>query len=91
MTARARAFLAKYGHPEAEIELVLPSEILMRDGMECGICSEPILSTAELCFDHIIPLVAGGAHTLDNLQSAHRRCNSRKDAMVRRDEDAPIT
>jgi 5-methylcytosine-specific restriction endonuclease McrA len=28
--------------------------------------------------DHIIPLSAGGAHTLDNVACAHRSCNLEK-------------
>ena len=48
-----------------------------RDGMICGICHEPV-SEGTLSFDHIIALANGGPHTQDNLQVAHRICNSRK-------------
>lgn len=45
--------------------------LIKRDGMRCFIDGHPIESEADMEFDHIKPLVAGGPTTLDNLaQSA---------------------
>lgn len=40
----------------------------------CAYCDAPGPST----IDHMIPLARGGAHALENLTSACKRCNSRK-------------
>jgi 5-methylcytosine-specific restriction endonuclease McrA len=55
--------------------------VAARAGMVCAICGEPV-TPETLSFDHIIPLVRGGAHTTANLQVAHRVCNSRKGARL---------
>jgi 5-methylcytosine-specific restriction endonuclease McrA len=51
----------------------------------CAICGEPPRgrmpehpSGDPLTADHIIPVSRGGSSTWDNLQAAHRSCNSRK-------------
>lgn len=46
------------------------------DGL-CGICKAPV-SLEEFTIDHIIPLSRGGPHLFENLQPAHKACNSRK-------------
>lgn len=33
---------------------------------------------ADLHFDHVIPVSRGGAHSMDNIKSAHAVCNLRK-------------
>jgi 5-methylcytosine-specific restriction endonuclease McrA len=43
----------------------------------CGICGEPV-SLESFTIDHIIPVSRRGPHLFDNLQPAHRSCNSRK-------------
>lgn len=43
----------------------------------CGICREPV-GLDEFTIDHIVPLSRGGPHLFDNMQPAHRACNSRK-------------
>ena len=54
------------------------------DEPPCGICGEPIDYTLRhpnpksYVVDHIIPLIKGGADTLDNKQAAHRDCNRDK-------------
>lgn len=63
-------------------------DVLARDEWTCGICAEPI--DPELRFpkagaatvDHIIPLSAGGAHSLENAQAAHYTCNCQKNATL---------
>lgn len=43
---------------------------------DCGICGRPLRGDKSI--DHIIPLTRGGDHRLENLQIAHRSCNSKK-------------
>lgn len=52
-------------------------KLLEEFGMNCNICAGPI-ADGELSFDHVIPLVRGGTHTMDNLRPAHTRCNISK-------------
>ena len=55
-----------------------------RDGYVCQICDESTDPTAgpndDLfpSLDHIVPQSKGGAHTPDNLRTAHRVCNARR-------------
>lgn len=51
--------------------------VLERDDGACGICGEDI-DPQNYDLDHIVPTSRGGVHELDNLQLAHRACNSRK-------------
>ncbi len=50
----------------------------------CGICGDPIDYTLRypdlrsFVVDHVVPLSAGGADTLENKQAAHRDCNRAK-------------
>lgn len=54
-----------------------------RDGWTCHICSKPIARDAPSIFDrasidHVVPIALGGTHTLDNVSTAHLRCNMAK-------------
>ncbi len=69
----------------AQSEAINPMAVMERDGWTCHICGEEAprelrgtmrWNAPEL--DHIIPLSAGGAHTLDNVACAHRSCNLEK-------------
>jgi len=51
--------------------------ILERDGSVCHICGREVAS-ADMSFDHVIPLARGGSHTADNIKVAHMLCNVRK-------------
>jgi 5-methylcytosine-specific restriction endonuclease McrA len=62
----------------AQIETIDVSLIVARSNGLCGICGEPIGGGFDL--DHKISLAKGGAHSNDNLQIAHPRCNRRKGA-----------
>lgn len=59
-------------------------DIFERDGWICQLCHEPIDAALDgrkpfgPTLDHIIPVSRGGTHTQDNVQLAHRRCNSQK-------------
>ena len=46
----------------------------------CGICDAIIEDKFE--YDHIIPIVHGGAHSTDNLQLSHPRCNRIKNSKL---------
>jgi 5-methylcytosine-specific restriction endonuclease McrA len=57
-----------------------------RDGWTCRICGgalrTDVVYNHDLApsIDHIIPVAAGGADAPDNVQAAHRICNSYKGA-----------
>lgn len=51
------------------------SFVFTRDGGVCQLCSLPIENRQEFQLDHIVPLSRGGAHTYDNVQATHRKCN----------------
>lgn len=58
--------------------------VFERDKWTCYICNEPVNKDAD-CYDprsatvdHIIPLSAGGQHTMDNVKLACLHCNSAK-------------
>jgi len=66
-------------------EPIDPLVVFEREGWICGICgvmTRPNLrgTTHQLSpeLDHIIPLAAGGAHVVANVQTAHRACNLNK-------------
>jgi hypothetical protein len=68
---------------------VSPKDVLEKYGSVCHICNEQIDLSAPramrfkgwergLHFDHVIPVVAGGAHSLENIRPAHGICNLNK-------------
>lgn len=67
---------------------VFLSEIIARDGTDCGICGDQVdLSLTyphpfSKSVDHVLPLSRGGAHAPENCQLAHLRCNISKGANV---------
>ena len=52
-------------------------QVLERDGHRCQYCGAPA-PEVRLVVDHIIPLVDGGTHDLDNLITACSECNAGK-------------
>ncbi len=48
------------------------------DGQRCAYCRGPMIVSVPMVLEHIIPLVAGGASTVDNLCLACYRCNEFK-------------
>ncbi len=80
-----RAFLNRINSPEKFSRW----DIFERDGWVCQICHELVDETMDghkplgPTLDHIIPVSRGGTHTWDNVQLAHRRCNSRKGARAK--------
>lgn len=94
---RARASGKKYAskHYARAIQLGLPAEegitlkkLITRDGLTCALCGLPCFyggdSRADLypSIDHIKPIHRGGGHTWDNVQVAHRICNSNKRDLI---------
>lgn len=85
---RARDAVRRARLAGAKVETFAPREVFERDGWVCGICTDPV--DRELSYpdpgsaslDHVLPLVAGGEHSLANTQLAHLRCNLRKGARV---------
>lgn len=60
-------------------------QLAERDGITCGICSEPVdmarmgsRDPSGPAADHIVPRAKGGPNTAENLQLAHFRCNAVK-------------
>lgn len=67
------------------VETVTKEMVLNKWGSDCHICNEPIDLNADrqknpkgLHLDHVIALVNGGTHTLDNIKPSHVLCNLRK-------------
>lgn len=53
-------------------------EVFERDGYVCYLCGEPIVEKRGMdgpSIDHVVPIVGGGTHTLDNVRTTHLRCN----------------
>lgn len=69
-------------------DAVMLAELLARDGYKCGICGESVDADAAYpdplskSIDHIVPLSRGGAHSPENCQLAHLRCNVSKGAKL---------
>lgn len=63
---------------------VVLAKIAERDGWKCGICGKHVRESLTYphplskSLDHVIPLSRGGAHSPENAQLAHLRCNVRK-------------
>lgn len=67
------------------VDLTITLERLIeRDNGICKLCGGPVDVGADPnsdwypSVDHVIPLSRGGTHTWDNVQLAHRRCNTEK-------------
>ena len=59
-----------------------------RDAWRCQLCGKLVNVKAHYLdddaptIDHVIPMSLGGGHLWDNVQCAHRRCNSVKGAAI---------
>lgn len=69
------------------VGVVDPIKVMERDGWKCQLCGKPApkllrgkMHPMAPELDHIIPLAAGGKHTYENTQCAHRSCNMAKGA-----------
>lgn len=67
-------------------------DVWVRDGGKCRLCGEPIdislrhPDPKSASLDHIVPISAGGAHCMTNVQLAHLGCNSKKGGLRRKHE-----
>lgn len=65
------------------IDKVIRLAIYMRDEFKCVYCRRKLTSTRspyDLTLDHLNPRALGGDHSIKNLATACRSCNSRKGA-----------
>lgn len=71
-------------HGASNAERVDYLAVFERDRWVCGICGDDVNrmlawpDPMSPSLDHIVPLARGGAHTLENVQLAHLRCNISK-------------
>lgn len=69
---------------ESSAQAVGRGAVFIRDEWICQLCHEPVDRSVVVphplspTVDHIVPIVAGGQHTLENLQTAHFTCNCQK-------------
>jgi hypothetical protein len=70
-------------------ELFTHRQIFERDDWRCHLCGGKCITGGDgrvaplyPTLDHITPLAQGGTHTSDNVQTAHRKCNSSKGSKV---------
>lgn len=65
-------------------EKISARKIFQRDNWTCKLCGDPINQSLKWpdpwspSLDHIVPLKKGGQHVIWNVQTAHLRCNVRK-------------
>lgn len=64
------------------VEVVDSRVVFERDKGVCGICQKDVDVTSKWEVDHIIPISKGGAHSYENVQLAHRKCNRSKSASL---------
>ena len=65
------------------IDQVIRLAIYMRDDFKCVYCRRALTHTScpfDLTLDHLVPRSSGGDHSVKNLATACRSCNSRKGA-----------
>ena len=68
----------------ARVGRISRAKMLERDAYRCRLCDKPVDLLADKgsnlapSIDHIVPLSKGGSHSMDNVQTAHRICNSIK-------------
>ena len=79
--ARHVARAKRYGVPWERFD---PVDVFERDDWTCGLCGDPVDPDLEhpdpmsVSLDHIVPIIQGGGHLLDNCQCSHLTCNLRK-------------
>lgn len=61
-------------------EVVRPELVYERDGFVCWLCEEATepagIYGRRPSMDHVVALSLGGAHSYENVRTAHRSCNS---------------
>lgn len=72
---RPSSFARGYGGPEWSS---LRRQVLIRDAWQCRQCGKICEDGGDAQVDHIVAKRAGGADSLDNLQTLCRRCHGKK-------------
>lgn len=75
--AKGNDLLSRQARNKARKLITLDEIMYLFDGI-CQICLKEVEDTAEASRDHIIPVSRGGESVLENLQLAHRSCNTLK-------------
>lgn len=83
------AYKAKRRSLEVSVKPFDPIEVLERDGWRCYLCGvdTPRSLRGQMApnapeIDHVIPLAAGGEHSMANTRCACRHCNGKKGASL---------
>ncbi len=63
--------------------------LIRRDGTNCAICGEPMMTMDDITIDHLVPLSRGGLDVLDNLRLAHAKCNEKRGNSLEGEERCP--
>lgn len=63
------------------VEAIGLEDVYLRDNGICKLCGHPC-DREHASIDHRLPLSKGGDHIWDNVQLAHRKCNSEKGSMT---------
>lgn len=64
------------------------AEVWRRDGGHCWICEKPVDPELEYphrmyrSWDHVIPIIKGGAHEMNNIALSHLVCNTSKKSKI---------
>ncbi|MFE7399630.1 HNH endonuclease [Streptomyces sp. NPDC057557] len=67
-----------------ESETIRSAEVFSRDAWVCSLCGGPVDRSAvwpapdSASVDHVVPISKGGSHTMENVMTAHLRCNLSK-------------
>ncbi len=71
---------------------------IAKDQPPCHLCGKEIdysitdhLDPSSFTIDHVIPIAKGGADHIDNLAAAHRKCNSSRQAGIKRHVRPAVT
>ena len=64
--------------PRLKLSRALRKRLAEAANHRCSYCRSPVIVGIPMVIDHILPLVAGGSSSFDNLCLACYRCNERK-------------
>lgn len=73
----------------AQRRRVIRAALILRDGMLCHWCREPMKrdvglhAPERLSIDHVVARADGGTNDIDNLVLAHQGCNIERDTVQR--------
>ena len=81
---RKRSKVSDLRRPRSYIHSLLLILIQRSEGL-CGICGGRLHSDDFVEIDHIVPVSRGGDYDIDNLQIAHRGCNSSKSNLTQQE------